>query len=75
MLYLAISIEAVSVVFIRKENGEQLPVYYISNAISLAKSQYPGVKKLYFSLMIASRKFRLYFQAHSIQVLTNFPLK
>lgn len=63
MLYLVVSVEAVSAVLIREENGTQLPVYYISKALSPTKSRYPDVEKLAFSLMIASRKLRPCFQA------------
>jgi hypothetical protein len=36
---------------------------------------YPSIKKLAFTLVIASRKLRPYFHAYSIRVLTKEPLK
>jgi hypothetical protein len=33
------------------------------------------MEKLAFSLIISSRKLRPYFQAHTIRVLTEYPLK
>ncbi|KAM6563334.1 hypothetical protein CsatB_023332 [Cannabis sativa] len=33
------------------------------------------MEKLAFTLIISSRKLRPYFQAHSIEVLTNYPLR
>ncbi|KAL2505263.1 Ribonuclease H [Abeliophyllum distichum] len=39
------------------------------------KGQYPDMKKLALSLIIASRKLRPYFQLHSIEVLTNLLLR
>ncbi|XP_022860798.1 uncharacterized protein LOC111381267 [Olea europaea var. sylvestris] len=75
LLYLAVSNVVVSTVLIRKENENQLPVYYISKGLLSAKTHYPDMKKLAVALITTSRKLRPYFQAHSIQVLTNFPLK
>ena len=36
--------------------------------------RYPELEKLALSLMVASRKLRPYFYAHSIEVLTYYPL-
>ena len=33
------------------------------------------MEKLALALMVASRKLRLYFHAHLIKVLTNYPLR
>ena len=35
----------------------------------------PPIEKLAFSLVIVVRKLKLYFQAHIINVLTDYPLK
>ncbi|XP_022865955.1 uncharacterized protein LOC111385772 [Olea europaea var. sylvestris] len=75
LLYLAVSDKAVSAVLVREENEHQLPVYYISKALLLAETRYPDMEKLAIALITASRKLRPHFQAHSIEVLTNFPLK
>ena len=40
-----------------------------------AESKYHELEKLALALMIASRKLRPYFHAHSIKVLTNYPLR
>ncbi|XP_059451083.1 uncharacterized protein LOC132181869 [Corylus avellana] len=44
-------------------------------ALRGAEERYPQVEKLAFALIIASRKLRPYFQAHTIRVLTEYPLK
>ncbi|XP_022857284.1 uncharacterized protein LOC111378334 [Olea europaea var. sylvestris] len=75
LLYLAVLDVAVSAVLTREENERQLPVYYISEALLPAETRYSDMKKLALALITASRKLRPYFQAHSIQVLTNFPLR
>ena len=40
-----------------------------------AETRYPELEKLALALMVASRKLRPYFHAHSIEVLTNYPLR
>jgi len=74
-LYLAVSSHAVSSTLIKEEGKVQKPVYYTSRALRRAKGRYPMMEKLAFSLAIASRKLRHYFQAHIINVLIDHPLK
>ncbi|XP_059432543.1 uncharacterized protein LOC132165870 [Corylus avellana] len=74
-LYLAVSPTAVSAALIRVEEGVQKPVYFISRALHGAEERYVQMEKLAFTLVIASRKLQLYFQAHTINVLTEYPLK
>lgn len=50
-------------------------MYFISKRLTEAKTRYPKLEKLAYTLLIASRKLRLYFQAHSIKVLTNQPIR
>ena len=38
------------------------------------RTRYQELEKLVLALVIASRKLRSYFHAHSIEVLTNYPL-
>ena len=40
-----------------------------------AETRYPELEKLALALMVASRKLRPYFHPHSIEVLTNYPLR
>lgn len=74
-LYLVISNEAISVVLIREDSATQLHVYYIINAFLAPKTRYLDMKKLVLTLITVLRKLRPYFQAHTIHVLTNFPLR
>ncbi|XP_059446338.1 uncharacterized protein LOC132177877 [Corylus avellana] len=74
-LYLAVSPTAVSAALIREEEGVQKPVYFISRALHGAEERYVQMEKFAFALVIASRKLRPYFQAHTINVLTEYPLK
>ncbi|XP_075656371.1 uncharacterized protein LOC142626433 [Castanea sativa] len=73
-LYLTVSTEAVSATLIREEGKVQKPVYFISRALRGAEERYPPMEKLAFALVTAARKLKPYFQAHTINVLTDKPL-
>ncbi|XP_059428515.1 uncharacterized protein LOC132162275 [Corylus avellana] len=74
-LYVAISPTTVSGALIQEEDGTQKPVYFVSRALRGAEERCPQMEKLAFALTIASRKLRSYFQAYTIRVLTEYPLK
>ena len=74
-LYLVVSVIAVSAALIREENKVQLPVYYVSQAFQGAEARYPHIKKITFTLIVASRKLRPYFQANPIIVMIDQPIK
>ena len=73
-LYLAISRTAVNAALIREEERMQKPVYYASHAFHGAEERYPPMEKLAFALVMAAHKLKLYFQAHTVVVLTDKPL-
>jgi hypothetical protein len=50
-------------------------VYFISEVLHEVKTRYPQVHKLLYTVLIASRKLRHYFQAHRISVVTSYPLR
>ena len=74
-LYLAVSVTAVSAALIKEENRVQLPVYYVSQAFQGAEARYPPIEKITFTLIVASRKLRPYFQANPIIVMTDQLIK
>lgn len=74
-LYLAVSSAAVSAALIREEGKIQKPVYFISQALRGAEERYPQMEKLTFALVTVAQKFKPYFQAHTINVLTDKPLR
>ncbi|XP_028087698.1 uncharacterized protein LOC114288396 [Camellia sinensis] len=74
-LYLAISQHAVSPVLVRAEGIQHLPIFYVSKTLLPAETRYLPLEKLALALMMASRKLAHYFHAHTIVVLTEFPLK
>ncbi|XP_052193775.1 uncharacterized protein LOC127802122 [Diospyros lotus] len=74
-IYLAVAEEAVSSVLVQEEDKKQRPVYYASKRLTEAEVWYSPMEKLAFALIILARKLRPYFQAHTIIVLTNQPLR
>ena len=40
-----------------------------------AETRYPNIEKLALALLMSSRKFKLYFEAHMIIVSTSYPLR
>ena len=74
-LYIAVSQAAVSAALVRDEGCSQRPVYFVSRAFRGAEERYPRMEKLAFALITAARKLKPYFQAHTIVVLTDQPLK
>ena len=60
---------------VQKKKMMQHLVYFVSSLLQGARSRYSGVQKLLFSLLMASRKLRHYFQAHEITVVNRLPLQ
>jgi hypothetical protein len=79
-LYVAATTQVVSAVIVveRAEEGHTLPVqrpvYYISEVLSETKARYPQIKKLLYTVVLARRKLRHYFEAHQVTVVSSFPL-
>ena len=73
--YIAVATYAVSLVLIREDNGLQRPVYYVSKSLHEAEIRYSPLEKAILAVVHASRKLPHYFQAHTIVVLTQLPLK
>ena len=72
-MYLSVSDHVVSAVLLR-DRGIQQPVYYISKTLVNAETRYLPLEKLVLALVHATRKLPHYFQAHTVFVLTEYPL-
>ncbi|KAM1243363.1 hypothetical protein ACFX2G_035629 [Malus domestica] len=55
--------------------GAQLSVFYTSKALFDAKTRYLKIEKLILALVVAARKLRPYFQAHTVIVMIQYPLQ
>ncbi|CAL9024301.1 unnamed protein product [Prunus brigantina] len=75
IIYLSVSASTLSSVLIRRLNGIELPIFYMSHALLDAEQRYPQLEQLAYALVLSARRLRPYFQAHSIDVLTNQPLR
>ena len=73
--YIAVAPHAVSLVLIRDDNGLQKPVYYVSKSLHRAEIRYSPLEKAILVVVHATRKLPHYFQAHTVVVLTQLPLK
>ncbi|XP_056857632.1 uncharacterized protein LOC108858710 [Raphanus sativus] len=74
-LYIAVSLAAVSSVLIKEDRGEQRPIFYTSRRLTGPETRYPTLEKLALAVVDSARKLRPYFQSHSIEVLTDQPLR
>ncbi|KAL0456044.1 UNVERIFIED_CONTAM: Ribonuclease HI [Sesamum latifolium] len=74
-LYLSTTPQAVSSVLVRKEEGKQMPIYYVSKVLNGTEGRYAPIEKLALALVITARKLRPYFLTHPMGVKTNMPLK
>ncbi|GJX48661.1 reverse transcriptase domain-containing protein [Tanacetum coccineum] len=75
IVYLAASKEAVSVVLMMEREARQMPIYFVSRTLRGPEVNYTTMEKLVLTLVHASKRLRRYFQAHSIIVITDQPIK
>ena len=74
-LYLAVSDKALSAVLVKQEDKVQKPIYYVRKVLHGTKLNYSTIEKFALAMITASRKLRPYFQAHTIEVLMDQPLR
>ena len=75
-LYLAVFAEAVTSVLVKEDEEKiQRPLYYIITVLHGAEVRYMNLEKMIYALVISTQLLRPYFQAHSISVLSNQPLR
>ncbi|XP_042385760.1 uncharacterized protein LOC121977237 [Zingiber officinale] len=73
-IYLSSTEYAIGSALVRQEGGIQQPVYFLSHILKDVESRYTGLEKLAYALVLAARRLRPYFLAHSIIVMTNSAL-
>ena len=70
-LYLVVFDHTISGVLVRKDEGVQKPIYYVSKSLVQAKTHYSMIEKLVSALITSVRKLRPYFQCH-LNSINNF---
>ena len=73
--YIAVAPHAVSLVLIQIDNGVQRLVYYVSKSLHEVEIRYLPLEKAILAMVHGTRKLFYYFQAHTIVILTQLPLK
>ena len=73
--YLAIASYTISFVLIRVDSGIQRPVFYVNKSLHEVEVRYLPLEKAILVVVHATRKLPHYFQAHTMVVLTQLPLK
>ncbi|NCG69396.1 reverse transcriptase-like protein [Bacillus coagulans] len=73
--YIAVAPNAVSLVLIRTDSGIQKPVYYVSKSLHEAEIRYLPLEKAILAVVLGTKKLPHYFQAHTVIVLTQLPLR
>ena len=74
-VYIVVAFYAISFVLIRVDSGKQRLVYYVSKSLNEAEVCYLPLEKAILAVVHATRKLPHYFQAHTVVVLTQLPLK
>ena len=74
-LYLVVSGFSTSAALVRERDRVQQLIYYCSRALRGAEERYPKMEKLILALVTTFRKLRPYFQAHTIEVRTEYLMK
>ena len=73
--YIVVASHAVSLVLVRVDNGVQRLIYYVSKSLHKAEVRYLPLEMAILAMVHATWKLPHYFQAHTIVVLTQFPLQ
>ena len=73
--YIVVAPHAVSLVLIQVNSGVQRPVYYVSKSLHEADVRYLPLEKAILAVVHGTRKLPHYFQAYTIVILTQLPLR
>ncbi|KAF7839291.1 reverse transcriptase [Senna tora] len=69
-LYLTSTNQSVGALLVQEVEGVEKPIYYLSRLIKGAETRYSAMEKHCLALIYATQKFRHYFLAHSINLMT-----
>jgi hypothetical protein len=74
-LYLVVSKHAVSEVLVRETNEGQKPIFFVSKIMNETESRYLPLEKAALTLIQAAKNLPHYFQASTVTILMDLPLK
>ncbi|GKC49360.1 putative reverse transcriptase domain, ribonuclease H-like domain protein [Tanacetum coccineum] len=75
IMYLTASTESINATLFARREEEQVPIYFVSRVLQGAELNYPSLEKLILALVHAARRLQRYFQAHTVTILTDLPIK
>ena len=73
--YVIVALHAVSLVLIQVDSGRQRPIYYVSKSLHEVEIRYLPLENAILAVVHGTRKLPHYFQAHTVVILTQLPLK
>ena len=73
--YVIVALHVVSLVLIQVDSSIQRLIYYVSKSLHEAEVRYLPLEKAILAVVHATRKLPHYFQAHTVVVLTQLPLR
>jgi hypothetical protein len=79
LLYVSALQTTVSVALVQETTTDgtkrQMLIYFVSKVLSPSKRNYKEMEKIFYMVLMASRKLRHYFHSHNIIVPSSLPLK
>lgn len=75
ILYLEVSEKAISLVLVQDDEGEEMPIYFVSRVLKGVEIRYQKIERLTLAVVLNSMKLRQYFQGQPIIVQMNYPVK
>ena len=73
--YIVVALYAVNLALIRVDYSVQQPFYYVSKSLHEAEICYLPLEKAILAVVLGTRKLPHYFQAHTIVIFNQLPLK
>lgn len=74
-LYVAVCMKMVATILLVRKDKYHHPIYFRSHVLARVEKRHELPKKIAYAILIAARKPRPYFDAHTLQVLANQPLE
>ncbi|XP_027936375.1 uncharacterized protein LOC114191403 [Vigna unguiculata] len=74
-LYVTVTDQAISAALMQDQEKEQRLIYFVSKTLRGAEARYQKIEKVALAVIFSTRRLRHYFQAHSVSVMTDQPIK